>query len=78
MKLLGTANWIDECICCGQMNARMFYVEEKIGGHTWNAVLCADCVSEEQEVEHYEQQQREQLKGCEPFATPYAEWLARR
>ena len=72
MKLIGIS--AGECVCCGKDGQRIFLVQQTFANRTTVWPLCADCATEEQEIEHYERERQ----GCEPFSTPYGEWLARR
>ena len=56
MKLIGTANWPAECMCCGENEKRIFVIEEKFASRTVESLLCADCAAEEEAIEHYERE----------------------
>ena len=56
MKVLGTHSWSGECDCCGGSNKRIFRIEQKFMGRPIEWLMCADCATEEQEIEYYERE----------------------
>ena len=58
MRFVETHSWSGECMCCGESNKRIFCIEQNFMDSPVKFLMCADCATEEQEIEHYEQQQR--------------------
>ena len=58
----GAENWAathdlnGECLCCGKTNIRLFLVQKHFMGEKAEWLMCADCATEEQEIEYHERE----------------------